>query len=189
MSRRSRSPYAVLGLVAQASKSGYDISKMFERARFLFWNESYGQIYPALKRLFEQGLVERHNEPREIGQAKKIYTLTEEGEEALRHWLRQRPGPVTIRDEVALRVTYGGHTSPQMVRGLLEQERDRVALLVESYQEEDPEQLNDFERMGLSWSGRYVKNRMEWVESCLEQLDEIEARQLSAREKRKKTKK
>ena len=137
MGRRSRSPYAVLGLVAQASKSGYDISRMFERARFLFWNESYGQIYPALKKLHDSDLVEQKQEEREVGPTKKIYTLTQKGEEELARWLRRQPGTTSMRDEVALRVTYGEHTNSEIIRALLEQERARVTALKKDLEKED----------------------------------------------------
>ncbi len=173
MGRRSRSPFAVLGLVAQTSKSGYDISRMFERARFLFWNESYGQIYPALKKLHEGGLVSRHREEREVGPTKKIYTLTEEGEEELARWLRKPPGTTSMRDEVALRVTFGEHTNPEIIRALLEQERTRVSELSEDLQKEDTGELNDFEKMGFGWAERYIEMRSAWVEECLEQLDKL----------------
>ncbi len=175
MGRRSRSPFAVLGLVAQTSKSGYDISRMFERARFLFWNESYGQIYPALKKLYEQDLVNRHQEERDVGPTKKIYTLTPEGEEELARWLRKPPGTTSMRDEIALRVTFGEHTSPEIIRALLEQERARIADLRADLEKDDTSELNAFENMGLDWSTRYIEMRSEWVEKCLEELDKVEA--------------
>lgn len=173
MGRRSRSPYAVLGLVAQASKSGYDISRMFERARFLFWNESYGQIYPALKKLHDSDLVEQKQEEREVGPTKKIYTLTQKGEEELARWLRRQPGTTSMRDEVALRVTYGEHTNSEIIRALLEQERARVTALKKDLEKEDLEELNAYEKMGYDWAERYIEMREGWVEQCLSDLDQV----------------
>jgi PadR family transcriptional regulator AphA len=181
MGRRSRSPFAVLGLVAQTSKSGYDISRMFERARFLFWNESYGQIYPALKKLHEGGLVDRHREEREVGPTKKIYTLTEEGEEELARWLRKPPGTTSMRDEVALRVTFGEHTNPEIIRALLEQERTRVTELADDLQKEEVSDLNTFEHMGFGWAERYIEMRSAWVDECLEKLDDMTESDVPAR--------
>jgi len=173
MGRRSRSPFAVLGLVARTSKSGYDISRTFEKARYLFWNESYGQIYPALKKLHERGLVTRHREERDVGPTKKIYTLTDEGRDELARWLRKPPGTTSMRDEIALRVSFGEHTNPEIIRGLLEQERARLNNLQDEIEEENPSEYDDFEAMGFDWSKRYLDARREWVEDCLGRLDAV----------------
>ena len=42
---------AILGLLLMHDASGYDIRKLAEGSIGHFWSESYGQIYPTLKRL------------------------------------------------------------------------------------------------------------------------------------------
>ena len=64
MAKENRSKYAVLGMLATGPKSGYDIKQTIETSIGHFWNESYGQIYPILKRLTQDGL--RH--PRRTSQ-------------------------------------------------------------------------------------------------------------------------
>jgi len=59
MASPSRTIYAVLGFLTVRPMSGYDIKKAVEVSIANFWTESYGQIYPVLKRLTEQGLVEK----------------------------------------------------------------------------------------------------------------------------------
>ncbi|MCK7479112.1 MAG: PadR family transcriptional regulator [Candidatus Moduliflexus flocculans] len=50
--------YVILGLLTEAPLSGYEIKKLVDiRFRF-FWSESYGQIYPELKRLTAMGLID-----------------------------------------------------------------------------------------------------------------------------------
>ena len=51
--RESRSRYAVLGALTIAPMSGYDLRAFFDQSVRFFWNESYGQIYPELRRLRE----------------------------------------------------------------------------------------------------------------------------------------
>ena len=49
--------YVILGLLGERPMSGYEIKKVVDiRFRF-FWNESFGQIFPSLKRLLEEGLI------------------------------------------------------------------------------------------------------------------------------------
>jgi PadR family transcriptional regulator, regulatory protein AphA len=59
MVERQGSKYAILGMLSLRPMSGYDTRKTVQESIRFFWSESYGQIYPALKRLEAQKLVER----------------------------------------------------------------------------------------------------------------------------------
>jgi PadR family transcriptional regulator, regulatory protein AphA len=50
--------WAVLGLIELAPRSGYEIKRTIDRTIRHFWAASYGQIYPELGRLEEQGWIE-----------------------------------------------------------------------------------------------------------------------------------
>ena len=49
--KKSKTRFAVLGILSYGPMSGYDIKKFYEQNVAGFWSESYGQIYPILKRL------------------------------------------------------------------------------------------------------------------------------------------
>ena len=54
----SRTAYVVLGILAiHDNQSGYEIRKTIEQSVGFFWGESYGQLYPTLKRLVDEGLI------------------------------------------------------------------------------------------------------------------------------------
>ena len=53
---------ALLGLLSIGPMSGYDLRQLIPWSIGQFWNESYGQIYPALKQMTADGLVERETE-------------------------------------------------------------------------------------------------------------------------------
>ena len=55
-------PNALLGLLSLGPMSGYDIRQLIPQSIGHFWSESYGQIYPGLKRLAAAGLVEKKTE-------------------------------------------------------------------------------------------------------------------------------
>ncbi|PYI52519.1 PadR family transcriptional regulator [Paenibacillus flagellatus] len=55
--RTNKSYYALLGLLAFGPHSGYDVKRRIEQQLSHFWSESYGQIYPNLKKLVEEGLA------------------------------------------------------------------------------------------------------------------------------------
>jgi len=49
---RSQTAYVILGILAiHDNQSGYEIRKTIQQSVGFFWGESYGQIYPTLKRL------------------------------------------------------------------------------------------------------------------------------------------
>src|ERR1035441_9620557 len=53
---RNRTAYVLLGLLSiEPNQSGYDLRKAIESSVGYFWGESYGQIYPTLKRLAAGG--------------------------------------------------------------------------------------------------------------------------------------
>src|SRR5437016_7256658 len=76
----------ILGMVALGKRTGYDIKQLVDRSVRFFWAASYGQIYPELRRLEEQGLITGHAEP-SGGRARTVYELTDAGRRALEEWL------------------------------------------------------------------------------------------------------
>ena len=89
--------FAVLGLISQEPRTGYDLRKVFATTPMGHFSSSPGAIYPALKRLEEDGLIEGVVEGKDTLRPKRVYTLTEKGEAALKQRLSQ---PVTQNDIV-----------------------------------------------------------------------------------------
>lgn len=91
---------AILGLISQGPRSGYDLRKAFATTPMGHFSMSAGAIYPALKRLEESGLVRGTVERKRTLRPREVYALTEEGREALRSTLLQPIG----RDDVIWRM-------------------------------------------------------------------------------------
>jgi DNA-binding PadR family transcriptional regulator len=109
MAKENTSKYAVMGVLSIYPSSGYDIKKFMECSTSNFWSESYGQIYPILKQLVEEGLADRHAEKQEGKPEKYIYTLTEQGKEELRDWLSESVESAVERNELLLKLFFGAH--------------------------------------------------------------------------------
>jgi len=107
MAKENKSKYALLGLLSIYPGSGYDIKKFMEQSTSNFWNESYGQIYPILKQLVEEGLATSHTEKQEGKPERYIYTLTGKGREELRHWLAEPIEYTVERNELLLKLFFG----------------------------------------------------------------------------------
>jgi DNA-binding PadR family transcriptional regulator len=105
----------VLGLIAFGMRTGYDIKVFVDKTTRYFWAASYGQIYPELKHLEEQGLVRGRPEP-SGGRARTVYELTEAGEAALKAWLSSDDEQVyELRDEGMLKLFFSDSLPEQRI--------------------------------------------------------------------------
>jgi DNA-binding PadR family transcriptional regulator len=108
--------YALLGLVAMAPMSGYDVHKLFATTPLAHFSSSPGAIYPALRRLEKRGLLKAALDRKTETRPRRVYSLTPAGEAGLEAWLRQ---PVTreelVRGEGApiLRFSLAGQRLPR----------------------------------------------------------------------------
>jgi len=101
-----------LGVLNRGPASGYEIRKAFEEGPFAhFQDASFGSIYPALRRLSEEGHI-RTAEPDPEGRPeKKVYRITQSGREALYDAVSAAPGDDRIRSDF-LFVLFFGHLLP-----------------------------------------------------------------------------
>lgn len=99
--------YAILGLLMQSPMTGYDISKAFGHGLGSFWSAKHSQIYPELKRLTEEGLVQFATVIQGEKLEKKVYEITDLGKEDFLQWLSLDP-PLepTAKDVFRLRSYY-----------------------------------------------------------------------------------
>ena len=129
MAASNRTHFAILGFLTLGPMSGYDIKKLVEESTENFWSESLGQIYPALRRLTEEGLIEKAEAPSEGGRPRNVYSINDRGREALAAWLREPTEPPPVRIELLLKLFFGSRcdraTNRQQILAYREQmERD-----------------------------------------------------------------
>lgn len=89
-----------LGALSRAPCSGYEIRKQFEDGAFSHFQEAgFGSIYPALKRLTEEGLLTCSDRPQDSRPDKKVYEITAKGRQALFDALNRTPNPDKLRSD------------------------------------------------------------------------------------------
>ena len=106
-------PNALLGLLSLGPMSGYDIRQLIPRSIGHFWSESYGQIYPGLKRLAAAGLVAKKTERKKGSPDRHVYSLTADGREQLRRWLKLPVAEEVPRNELLLKLFFGAQVSAE----------------------------------------------------------------------------
>jgi PadR family transcriptional regulator, regulatory protein AphA len=106
--KETKSRYAILGMLSICPMSGYDIKKTIEESISNFWSESYGQIYPILKRLVAEDFVTKTVERQSGKPDRHVYELTKKGRRELRRWLGESGvAPKVQRNEFLLKLFFG----------------------------------------------------------------------------------
>lgn len=106
--------YGVLGLLAfWGPLSGYDLKRLFDHILAPMWGAAHSQIYNELRRMKELGWVEMQREEQETRPDRKVYHLTQVGQQALADWQEQPPTVLQLRDELLLKVLFGSFASPE----------------------------------------------------------------------------
>jgi len=101
--------FALLGLIGQEPRSGYDLRKFFSSTPMASFSDSPGAIYPALVRLEKRGLVREHVEKQSNLRRRKVFQLTARGRAEFRKWQTQpiwRSDVVRNLDRLMLRFAF-----------------------------------------------------------------------------------
>jgi len=133
MARENKSKYAIMGILTWRPMSGYDIKKEIEASVNYFWHESYGQIYPILKRLLVEGLATKSVEEQVGKPDRYVYTLTDKGHAELQRWLTEPAENQVERIEILLKLFFGQQVSVAHNISHLERFREFQQQLLQEY--------------------------------------------------------
>ena len=164
--------WVVLGLVALKPRSGYEIKRIVDRSIRHFWAASYGQIYPELRRLEEEGWIAGSDDPRGA-RSRRVYRITPAGTAALRGWLAGRETRIELRDESLLRLFFADTLPPEYALGLLEGRREGYRQMLEYLRSlDDGSGVPDPPYVDLvyRWGLEYCEWGIEWCDRHLSRL-------------------
>src|SRR5262245_2889528 len=161
----------VLGLLSFGPRSGYDIKATVDRSTRFFWAASYGQIYPELRRLDEEGLVAGEETP--TGRRRRrVYDITPAGRRALRKWLSGPIETIELRDESLLRLFFADvlpHTEALLLltgRKRGHEQYLEVLRAIDARPGVDP----PFVDLVLRWGIAFNEWGMQWCDEQLQRL-------------------
>jgi len=176
-------PNTLLGLLTLCPMSGYDMRAMIDRSIGHFWSESYGQIYPSLKRLAAEGLVEKKTERKQGRPDRNVFSLTPAGRQRLSEWLSTPVKEVeTPRNELLLRLFFGQHVSAdvnrQHVTAFIAANEGALKHYSAVEKQLRREEANDpqlpYWLMTLSFGRHRSEAFVRWGRETLRKLDELE---------------
>jgi DNA-binding PadR family transcriptional regulator len=180
---RNRTAYVLLGLLSiEPNRSGYDLRKAIESSVGYFWGESYGQIYPTLKRLAAEGLIAASSSASKPRQRRQEYALTDAGRTCLREWLTLPFQNDPPRNEFLLKLFFGREAAPSVsighIRELQERNRRTLATMLELEAfagAQGPQNPHfPFWMLTLSLGIAVTRAALDWGEAALAQLASME---------------
>lgn len=177
--RTSSTPDILLGLLSIEPMSGYDLGRAIRDSVGHFWNESYGQIYPTLRQLADQGFVTSREERSHGRPDRRVYAITPQGRQRLRAWLELPPQPEVPRNELLLKFFFGDQVPPRVLIGHLErmaaEHRAILHLLAAagtaSRQAEGQQPAARYWRLAARFGQLELEAHLRWSEEALGELE------------------
>jgi DNA-binding PadR family transcriptional regulator len=169
-------------MLSLGAMSGYDIRRVVAESIGYFWSESYGQIYPALKRLENAGLAARKTERQSGRPDRQVYSTTRKGQAALEAWLERPARMQPARNELLLKLFFGMHVPPTAAIRELEQLREADSARLRTFamirqritREQKRHPGLPYWLITLDSGLRFTRARLAWAEKSLATLRRLE---------------
>jgi PadR family transcriptional regulator AphA len=181
--RANQSHFALLGLLSLGEMSGYDLKQLSSWSVGHFWRESYGQIYPALKKMTSDGLIRRRTEKSAGRPDRHVYALTAAGRKELNRWLARPVIDEVPRNELLLKLFFAGNAALGTAREHVVEHRNRSEAALADYAAtrvriekecgDDPQK--PFWLMTLDYGESMARAAVGWCDAKISQLERAEA--------------
>ena len=173
--------YRLMALLSEGPKSGYDISTEVENEDLASWRDSFGNIYPNLKKLVELGIAEKMRDDFK-GRKRIYYSLTATGRELLNSWLRAPAQRTPIKMELLFKLRFGYKLGIDAMLDHLLEYRDFCARnhpMFEKWYSEvrdsDESGLeHEMNRLTSDFWYRFTKSLLEWSEDTVKRLEQYQ---------------
>jgi PadR family transcriptional regulator, regulatory protein AphA len=133
--------FALLAVLSAEPMTGYDLLQFFDTSVGFIWHAPHSNIYPELRRMEGEGLLDSDELPRGERGVKRLYSVTERGFEELHAQASRVMSPARERDPYRLRSAYLEWAAPSSARAQLQAH------------------LEHFERWGAAWASNLEEIR------------------------------
>src|SRR3990167_755691 len=148
MARINKTQFAVLGCLNIRPMSAYEVKQFMARSTQYFWMEHEAQLYPTLKKLTADQLVNAKEEAAKKGGVRVVYEITDNGLKIFRDWLCQKTDAAPYRNEFLLKLFFGN-------------EMDQTVLLarIKEYKAEAQSNLSHFKAITKELANTPIKRQ------------------------------
>jgi DNA-binding PadR family transcriptional regulator len=173
--------YAILGFLNYQPCTGYDLKKLFDTSVRHFWQADQSQIYRTLARLLQEDYAELEVIEQEDRPDRKVYSITPDGQQALRKWLASPPPMEGARSAPLVQVFFAGQMSDAEILAKFEGFAAIMRALLAQYEQvpESADLLHSditspreryFWMLTLDNGIRNMRANLEWAESVIRQI-------------------
>lgn len=169
--------HAILASLIDRPCSGYDLAKQFDGSVGYFWSASHQQIYRELSKLEAQGWITAETIPQASRPDKKLYQVTELGDQQLQEWIAQPSEATPIKDDLLVKLFAGYIVSPQTILKELERHREAHLERLSAYKVleqryfQNPQQLPlaaKFQYLTLLKGISYETDWLVWIDQAIQ---------------------
>ena len=177
--------HALLGFINYGPMTGYELKKFFDTSVAHFWNAELSQIYPALKSMESDGLVQMQVDVQDDRPNRKVYSITDQGRGELRQWLAQPAEPEQIREPILIKVFFGASLPKQelieVLRDQIEQHRRYLqgleqgcAMIVKFADAIGLQRDAAFWNLTIDCGMRMCNAEMQWAEAAIQTIEQMD---------------
>lgn len=112
--------YALLALLRVGPLSGYELAKQFSQSVGHVWHAPDSQIYPELRKMQGEHLIEGEEQVRGERGTRRVYHVTDVGRQAFVDWMATPMEYQRVRDPAHMRAAYLEWATPEAARAFLE---------------------------------------------------------------------
>jgi len=178
--KESIATYGILGMLSKEPMTGYDINKRVKTRMDSFWNISYGQIYPTLRKIEKEGQITKKVEINENRPNRKVYSITNKGIRKLQEWLLKSAEPESVKIETLLKVAFGEQAPKNVIIKHIEEFKMRNTSKLEkalSIEKEMKVQLKKNEKyffplLTVLLGKNLHKASIEWADTAIKLISE-----------------
>jgi DNA-binding PadR family transcriptional regulator len=162
---------AVLGLLKERPMHGYQLSRELGDSLGGLWRVSYGSLYPTLRRLERDAAIESEAGDVRGARRKKVYRITEKGEQVFLELLQETPNDTQTEDaRFRMRLAFFRYLPPETRIRLLERRRqalqERLSTLAES-QRTGRGGVDDYGRALIEHNRSVTESDITWLEGLI----------------------
>jgi len=168
--------YAILGLLLQPM-TGYGIRKVFELTPMGEYSSSPGSIYPALKRLEKELLIEQYIDFEKSVSGKKLYKLTTSGRKELKNWCLKEADLSDVQNrmnEIMLRFVFMEFfVETGIVIKFLKSVKENIDIYIEQligYYEKDKLSMPIHASLALEQGIGMIRANSRWAQHAIETI-------------------
>ena len=176
--------YTLLGFINYKPVTGYELKKHMDNSTNFFWNAKLSQIYPALKKLEQEGYIKSKKIPQDGPPDKKIYSITEKGKAEFISWLEQPVTEIPMqKNPDLLKSFFSGILKKEIILNQLNQQLTLHKKQLQIYQNQTSLYVKTvIEQTGLKREGvlwelvrkygeDYEKSYIQWLEHAIKTIE------------------